>query len=158
MSGEFTIGNVSKQTGLSTKTIRFYEDEGLAPPARRGESGYRLYSEADVLRFGFIRRARMLGLDLATIKSLLDKVTSLSCAEFGEELTTLLAAKRRDVEGRLVELSQLLYDIESLESHVRHCCDGCDPAIMASDCGFCELIELSEGSRPTTNSVRKEVT
>jgi MerR family transcriptional regulator, copper efflux regulator len=139
MSGEFSIGKVSKQTGLSTKTIRFYEDEGLVPRPRRSESGYRLYSEADVLRLGFIRRARLLGFDLPAIRTLLSKVTSLSCAEFGDELTVLLAAKRRDVEKRLIELSLLRDDIEALEAHVRHCCEGCDPSMMACDCSFCEL-------------------
>jgi MerR family transcriptional regulator, copper efflux regulator len=142
MSNEIRIGKVSKQTGLSTKTIRFYEDEGLVPRPRRSESGYRLYSQTDVLRLGFIRRARLLGLDLPAIKSLLSKVTSLSCGEFGNELTALLATKRLDVEKRLVELSLLRDDIESLEAHVKHCCDGCDPAVMASDCSFCELTDV----------------
>jgi DNA-binding transcriptional MerR regulator len=142
MNGKLTIGAVAKQTGLSSKTIRFYEDEGLVPPPRRSESGYRLYSEADVMRLGFIRRVRLLGLDLPAVKSLLAKVTSQTCAEFGDELTSVLAAQRHEVEQRLAELSQLRDDIESLEAHVQHCCDGCDPAMMARDCGFCELIQV----------------
>ena len=137
-----TIGAVAKQTGLSTKTIRFYEDKGLVPPPARSESGYRLYSEADVMRLGFIRRVRLLGLDLPAIKSLLTKVTSQTCAEFGDELTEVLAAQRREVEGRLTELNSLRDDIEALEAHVKHCCDGCDPAMMARDCTFCDLIQV----------------
>jgi DNA-binding transcriptional MerR regulator len=148
MRSELTIGNVSKQTGLSTKTIRFYEDEGLVPPPRRSESGYRLYSPADVQRLGFIRRARLLGIDLAAIKSLLEKVTSQTCAEFGDEATTLLAAHRRDIEQRLEQLTLLRDDIESLEAHIMHCCEGCDPAMMAADCNYCYLIREEDISNP----------
>jgi MerR family copper efflux transcriptional regulator len=144
MSSELTIGAVAKRTGLSTKTIRFYEDEGLVPAPRRGDSGYRLYSEADVQRLGFIRRARMVGIELAAIKSLLAKVTSMSCAEFGTEITMLLAAQRREVEKRLVELRTLRDDLETLEAHVEHCCEGCDPVTMASECSYCELIQIDD--------------
>ena len=85
---------------------------------------------------------RIEGLDLPAIKSLLAKVTSQTCAEFGDELTAVLAAQRREVEGRLAELNALRDDIEVLEAHVRHCCDGCDPAMMARDCTFCDLIQV----------------
>lgn len=145
MSNDLTIGNVSRRTGLSTRTIRFYEAEGLVTPPRRTESGYRLYSEADVQRLDFIRRARLIGIELPAIRSLLDKATSLSCAEFGEELTALLSSQRREVERRMAELALLRDDIEALESHVGHCCAGCDPAQMASECSYCCLISEEKG-------------
>ncbi|WP_216361261.1 MerR family DNA-binding transcriptional regulator [Caulobacter mirabilis] len=43
----YTIGELSRLSGVSVRRLRFYSDKGLLPPATRTESGYRLYSEAD---------------------------------------------------------------------------------------------------------------
>jgi len=144
MSDELTIGAVSRRTGLSSKTIRFYEDEGLVPPPRRSESGYRLYSEADVVRLQLIGRARLLGLDLATVRNLVNKALSADCATFGDELRGIIARQRVEVESRLRELTALRDELADLEGHVEHCCEGCDPAIMAADCNFCGLVHVHD--------------
>lgn len=144
MSSELTIGAVAKQTGLSTKTIRFYEDEGLVPPPRRTESGYRLYTEADVMRLRLIGRARLLGLDLPSIRNLVTHAFSADCAAFGNQLRDVLARQRAEVETRLRELAALRDELVSLESHIDHCCEGCDPATMASECSFCGVIEIQD--------------
>ncbi len=145
-----TIGKVAKQTGLSTKTIRFYEDEGLVPPPRRSEAGYRLYSESDVLRLQLIRRARLLGLDLPTIGSLVNQALSADCAAFGDELRVVIARQRVEVETRLRELTALRDQLSSLEEHVDHCCEGCSPADMAAECGFCGLVVIEAQGQPGT--------
>jgi DNA-binding transcriptional MerR regulator len=146
MSTELTIGRVSRRTGLPAKTIRFYEDEGILPRPRRSISGYRLYGESDVLRLQLVRRARLLGLDLSVIRSLLDRALSADCATFGDELCALLSRQRAEVEQRLVDLTALRDELAALEEHVRHCCEGCDPATMAADCVSCSLItDAGEG-------------
>ena len=53
------------------KTIRYYEQIGLLPPARRAENGYRLYDEADANRLRFIKNARALGFHLIEIAQIL---------------------------------------------------------------------------------------
>ena len=65
------IGELAKATGLSTKTIRFYEAEGLIPNPPRTDSGYRAYADPDVARLGFILKAKRLGLSLDEIKGIL---------------------------------------------------------------------------------------
>jgi DNA-binding transcriptional MerR regulator len=141
MSDSLTIGNVAKRTGLAAKTIRFYEDEGLVPRARRSENGYRVYSEADVLRLQLIRRGKLLGLDLPSIRNLVSKALSDDCASFGEELREVIARQRVEVESRLAELTALRDELAALDDHVSHCCEGCTPADMACECNFCGLIE-----------------
>ncbi|GAB4323784.1 MAG: hypothetical protein Kow0010_05320 [Dehalococcoidia bacterium] len=66
------IGEVAEQTGLTPKTLRFYEEAGLLRPDSRSEAGYRLYREAAVERLRFIRSARSLGLGLDDIRQILD--------------------------------------------------------------------------------------
>jgi len=71
------IGELSRRTGLSVKTIRFYSDEGLVPEASRTASGYRRYDSAALARLEFVRTLRELGLDLATIRRVLDQRADL---------------------------------------------------------------------------------
>ncbi|NYT57755.1 Cu(I)-responsive transcriptional regulator [Alcaligenaceae bacterium] len=66
------IGEASKATGVSAKMIRYYEETGLVPPAQRTSSGYRVYSDADIHRLHFIRRARDLGFAVTEISDLLN--------------------------------------------------------------------------------------
>lgn len=75
-----TIGELSKRTGIPVKTLRFYADEGLLPPARRSRANYRLYDEAQVVRVELVRTLREAGLDLATIRKVLARDLSLEDA------------------------------------------------------------------------------
>ncbi len=145
MAKALTIGAMARRTGLSVKTIRFYEGEGLLPAPRRSEAGYRLYAEADVQRLQLVRRAKMLGLGLPAIKTLVDQAFDADCARFGAELTEALSRQRSAVEARIAELRVLQIDLEAIERHVTHCREGCEPAALASECGFCGLITLAEG-------------
>lgn len=66
-----TIGQAAEESGISRKMIRYYEQIGLLPPARRSESGYRYYDEPAIRRLQFIRRARDMGFSLERISQLL---------------------------------------------------------------------------------------
>jgi Cu(I)-responsive transcriptional regulator len=63
------IGDVSRQSGLPAKTIRYYEDIGLIRP-RRGPNGYRAFAGADVHRLAFLARARSLGFSIEECRAL----------------------------------------------------------------------------------------
>lgn len=93
-----TIGRVAKRTGLSVKTLRFYSDEGLLPPTGRTEGGYRLYSEADLVRLDLIRTLRDAGLDLATIRRVLERDLDLGDA---------LRLRLRALEAHITSLQQV---------------------------------------------------
>jgi DNA-binding transcriptional MerR regulator len=66
------IGELARNTGVSTKTIRYYEDIGLLPPPQREPNGYRDYDEDALERLRFIRDAQATGLTLTEIASILD--------------------------------------------------------------------------------------
>lgn len=65
------IGEAATAAGMTTKTLRFYEDRGLLPAPNRAGNGYRDYSADAVPRLDFIRRGRATGLTLAQISDIL---------------------------------------------------------------------------------------
>ncbi len=67
------IGEVAERTGVTQRTLRFYEEKGLLRPPTRMDGGFRLYSEDDVRRVEHIRRLQdLLGVTLAEIKEMVD--------------------------------------------------------------------------------------
>jgi DNA-binding transcriptional MerR regulator len=66
------IGELAAATHTTTKTLRFYEDQGLLPPAERNSSGYRDYANDAFARIDFIHRGQAAGLTLAQIRQILN--------------------------------------------------------------------------------------
>ena len=73
----YSIGDLSRRSGLSVRTIRFYSDVGVVPASARSTSGYRLYDVEAVARLDLVRTLRDLGLPLESIRALLNAQTSL---------------------------------------------------------------------------------
>lgn len=71
------IGQVAERTGLSLRTIRFYEENGLVVPTARTEGGFRLYSAEDIDRLEVIMRMKPLGFSLEEMADLLDVLHGL---------------------------------------------------------------------------------
>lgn len=96
------IGEVAKRVGLNAKTIRYYEELGLLSEPERTESGYRVYSEADVERLRFIQGAKALGLSLSEIKEIVGiwGAGTAPCTHVAQ----LLADKLADLDRRIAEL------------------------------------------------------
>ncbi len=66
-----TIGQLARRAQVNIETVRYYERRGLMPEPPRRESGYRQYSQTDITRIQFIKRARELGFSLKEILELL---------------------------------------------------------------------------------------
>lgn len=87
------IGEVAEQTGLSLRTIRYYEEMGLVVPSARSTGGFRLYTEENVARLQLIKRMKPLEFSLEESKDLL---SALDAIEAGPDPDT-----RADLVGRL---------------------------------------------------------
>jgi DNA-binding transcriptional MerR regulator len=72
------IGVVSRRTGLTIKAIRFYADRGIVEPAGRNVAGHRVFDAVAVAQLELVRTLRDLGLDLPTIKRILDRERPLA--------------------------------------------------------------------------------
>ncbi|MFI5720355.1 MerR family transcriptional regulator [Nocardia sp. NPDC051750] len=74
----FTIGQLAQRTGLDARTIRFWSDAGLVPPTTRSAAGYRLYDTEAAARLDLVHTLRELDIDLATVRAVVDRQTSLA--------------------------------------------------------------------------------
>ena len=109
----YSIGDLSRATGVKATTIRFYEAEGLLPPPGRTEGGHRVYARSHLDRLGFIRHARELGFAMEDIRELLrlaDAAPNAPCAGADIIARRHLAA----VRDRLARLRSLEAELERM--------------------------------------------
>ena len=109
----YSIAELAREFGITARTMRFYEDEGLIKPRRQGLT--RLYSAHDRTRLGWILRGKRLGFSLAEIKELLDlyQVDRTGVQQLRELLRrsrlhiTDLEHKRHDLDAHISEFKEV---------------------------------------------------
>ncbi|MEV7010346.1 MerR family transcriptional regulator [Streptosporangium sp. NPDC051022] len=94
----FTIGQLARRTGLQVRTIRFWSDIGLLPPAERSGGGYRLYDAEAVARLDLLRTLRELGFGLDVVREVLCRTTTV--AQVAETHVSALDAEIRTLRLR----------------------------------------------------------
>lgn len=129
------IGELAKKAGVNPRTIRFYEQIGLLPPAQRTMSGYRQYTDQDVDRLEFIRNAKALGVALQEIKEVLafrDRGAS-PCPY----VLRLIDTKVQEIQGRIQGLRMLARELQQL----RRAAANIPPRRIAAKARFCHILE-----------------
>lgn len=125
------IGEASKASKVSAKMIRYYEQIGLIPAADRTESGYRAYTQADVHRLHFIRRARDLGFSVAEITNLLGLWNDKS--RQSADVKRLAQAHIAELDRRMENMRQMAQTLRTLVN----CCAGDE----RPDCPILETLQ-----------------
>ena len=127
------IGALANRSGLTVKTLRFYETAGVLPVATRLPSGYRDYDDSALARLAFVKAAQAAGLTLAEIKQV------IAVRDHDEppcrHVTGLLDAHATDLDRRITELTALRDDINRL----RHRAATLDPT-ACNPAGVCHVI------------------
>ncbi|MFD9945913.1 heavy metal-responsive transcriptional regulator [Nonomuraea sp. NPDC059023] len=121
------IGTLAAEAGVSTKTIRFYEQAGLLPEPPRTSGGYRDYPATTVDRLAFVRDAQTAGLSLAQIREVLDirDAGQAPCEHVGE----LIEAHLTQVNDRIDELISARATLRALRRRAQET----DPVDCAPD-------------------------
>ncbi|MCG7519646.1 helix-turn-helix domain-containing protein [Ruegeria sp. Ofav3-42] len=113
----YSIGSLSRRTGVKVPTIRFYEDKGLLPKPERTAGNQRRYDETALKRLLFIRHCRDLGLPLADVVGLL----SLEGAS-GSDLNRA----HEIAEKQLADLRDRIARLQNLEAELTRISAACD--------------------------------
>lgn len=108
----FAISDLAREFGITPRTIRFWEDQGILSPEREGSK--RVFTRRDRARLKMALRGKRLGLSLAEIKDLIGMYNStedetpqlLECLRVMSSRRTALEQQREDIEAMLAEISQ----------------------------------------------------
>jgi DNA-binding transcriptional MerR regulator len=125
------IGELSRQSDLPVKTLRYYEELGLIQSEKRTEGGFRQFSPDCLPRLNFIKQAKALGLSLQEIQNILDihDQGEMPC----REVRHTLQEKIGEIEQRIQELTQLKGHLQNLLAQ--------DEAGIQGEAVICPIIE-----------------
>jgi len=118
MSATFTISDLAKEFGVTTRTIRFYEDQGLLSPKREGTT--RVFSSRDRVRLKLALRGKRLGFSLAEIRELFE-LYDISRDEHKqiEEFLARLERRRAHLEQQSEDIEVMLHEIDFFANQCR---------------------------------------
>ncbi len=136
-STSLLIGELAREAGVKTDTIRFYEREGLLAPPARTAAGYRVYDSSAVDRVRFIRRAQKLGFTLEQIRKVLslrgNRPATCQCVlRMAEDSLAEVEVKLRDLHAFRDALAKNLADWRKSGTRTNRVAE------------FCALIESSQ--------------
>jgi DNA-binding transcriptional MerR regulator len=131
-----TVSKIARTAGISPDAVRYYEREGLLPPAPRSPSGYREYDESTTHRIRFIKGAQSVGLKLSEIKELLEIQDRGACP---------CGHTRTLVERRLDEIDAEMKRLSDLRAQLTAMADLDCPATDTGPVWACEVEFVRKG-------------
>lgn len=115
----YAIGELAKMFEVTPRTIRFYEQEGLLAPERRGQT--RIYHEKDRVRLKLTLRGKRLGFSLAEIREVIEMYDALPDGNARQlrRLLEILADKRSNMERQLEDIRVMQNELDDVEARAR---------------------------------------
>lgn len=114
----FSISELAREFDVTTRSIRFYEDQGLLNPTRQGQ--HRIYSRQDRVRLKLTLRGKRLGFSLAEIRELFDLYDAdKSSRSQLQTMLGLVADKRETLQQQLEDIQMVLLELEAAEQRCR---------------------------------------
>jgi len=116
IQASYSISDLSKEFDITTRSIRFYEDQGLLAPTRKGQT--RIYSQRDKVRLKLVLRGKRLGFSLAETGRLFELYDAdKSSAKQLTIMMELIAEKKVDLKQKLDDISALLIELNDIENN-----------------------------------------
>lgn len=148
------VGELGRQTGKTSRTLRYYEEMDLLQPTQRSSGGYRLYHPDAVTRIHWIDRLQELGFSLHDIRSFLE---SFRDEELGpaamDQLRAFYQDKLRETQAAIDRLQGLKAELQDSIQYL-NTCQTCSPNTLRSACHTCsEPHDAAEHTPPLVAAV-----
>ncbi len=115
----YSIGDLSKEFDITTRSIRFYEDQGLITPTRKGQT--RIYNQRDKVRLKLILRGKRLGFSLAETGRLFELYDADKSSEKQlSSMMSLILQKKNDLKQQLEDINAVLIELNDLEDNCQN--------------------------------------
>lgn len=115
----YSIGDLSKEFDITTRSIRFYEDQGLITPTRKGQT--RIYNQGDRVRLKLILRGKRLGFSLAETGRLFELYDAdKSSAKQLSSMMELISQKKNDLKQQFDDINAVLIELNDLETNCQN--------------------------------------
>ena len=138
------IGDLAERAGVSTRTIRYYEELGILGPEERSSGGFRRYCDDQLRRLQMIQGLKCLGFELEQIRQLF---TLRNDAETGGELahqmTAILQGQQEAIDAKIQQYVELR-ERTARGITVLQDCQSCDVRVTERDCHNCEVYQRHE--------------
>lgn len=120
MKTTYSISDLSKEFEITTRSIRFYEDQGLLAPTRRGQT--RIYSKRDRVRLKLILRGKRLGFSLAETRELFDlyDASPSDSAVQLQHMLSIIKEKKDALEQQIKDIAVVKLELETAEERCRN--------------------------------------
>lgn len=132
------IGDLAEQAGVSTRTIRYYEELGLIEPQGRSNGGFRRYSKEQLRRLDIIQGLKALGFELEHIRELFGlKHSSETGGDLARSMIDILDAHQQEID-RKISHYRTMKERNARSIEVLRSCLWCSVKVFERDCHNCE--------------------
>ena len=126
-----TTSQLARKAGVNVETLRYYERRGLIPEPPRRDSGYRQYSQDDVARIQFIKRAKDLGFTLQEVQELLD-------LRVDPDTPCIMVKRRADL--KIIDIEAKLQSLKRIKKALNKLAAACSGRGPVGDCPILEAL------------------
>ena len=126
-----TTSQLANSAGVNVETLRYYERRGLLPEPPRRASGYRQYSQDDVARLQFIKRAKELGFTLQEVQELLN---------LRVDPDTPCAMVKRRADLKIIDIEEKLRSLKRIKKALNKLAATCSGRGPVGDCAILEAL------------------
>ena len=141
------IGELARKAGVSTRTLRFYEQQGLLVPAVRTERGVGIYAREQVRKLRLIQLFKSLGISLGQIKDYLSMAESdVTGGEIAEQIRKLVEAQMKRLDAKIRQYEEARAEMKQAYDFFEDCLS-CTRKLSEGDCP-CEFLRENREKLP----------
>jgi len=139
------IGKLAKNAGITTRTVRYYEEMGLIQPEGRTPGGFRCYSESQLVRLQMVLSLKEMGFELEQIKSILDRQhESLTGGALASNILQDLQIRLEEVKAQILHYGRMRDRLTQSIDSLRRCIP-CRQRLEERTCLDCHKRETERG-------------